>query len=177
MSSLRPAKGSSPVTTWRCGTRCGKNSKPSNQACLGERKATHEAKGVHMKVLKHGLSQSDARNADANVPATIENVIAAIQQRGDDAEMCATDLLGQAEHAPSSPAILLTTCEQLDDDSGGGRFPPVRAGRIRRAPGTMRSADAALRCGAARRRTRERGYIVTTIANAMQHNAPATAQP
>lgn len=30
-----------------------------------------------------------------------------------DAEMCATDLLGQAEHGPSSPAILLTTSEAL----------------------------------------------------------------
>lgn len=30
-----------------------------------------------------------------------------------DAELCATDLLGQAEHGPTSPAILLTTCERL----------------------------------------------------------------
>jgi sulfopropanediol 3-dehydrogenase len=30
-----------------------------------------------------------------------------------DAEMCATDLLGQAEHGPTSPAILLTSSEQL----------------------------------------------------------------
>src|SRR4029077_3359190 len=30
-----------------------------------------------------------------------------------DAEMCATDLLGQAEHGPTSPAILLTPSEQL----------------------------------------------------------------
>ena len=30
-----------------------------------------------------------------------------------DAEMCATDLLGQAEHGPDSPAILLTTSESL----------------------------------------------------------------
>lgn len=30
-----------------------------------------------------------------------------------DAEMCATDLLGQAEHGPSSPAILLTTSTKL----------------------------------------------------------------
>jgi sulfopropanediol 3-dehydrogenase len=30
-----------------------------------------------------------------------------------DAEMCATDLLGQAEHGPDSPAILLTTSENL----------------------------------------------------------------
>jgi sulfopropanediol 3-dehydrogenase len=30
-----------------------------------------------------------------------------------DAEMCATDLLGQAEHGPTSPAVLLTTSEGL----------------------------------------------------------------
>ncbi|HBF29539.1 histidinol dehydrogenase, partial [Rhizobium sp.] len=30
-----------------------------------------------------------------------------------DAEICATDLLGQAEHGPDSPAILLTTSEKL----------------------------------------------------------------
>ena len=30
-----------------------------------------------------------------------------------DAEMCATDLLGQAEHGPTSPAVLLTTSPQL----------------------------------------------------------------
>ena len=30
-----------------------------------------------------------------------------------DAELCATDLLGQAEHGPTSPAILLTNSEDL----------------------------------------------------------------
>ncbi len=30
-----------------------------------------------------------------------------------DAELCATDLLGQAEHGPTSPAVLLTTSEPL----------------------------------------------------------------
>jgi sulfopropanediol 3-dehydrogenase len=30
-----------------------------------------------------------------------------------DAELCATDLLGQAEHGPSSPAVLLTNSEKL----------------------------------------------------------------
>jgi sulfopropanediol 3-dehydrogenase len=34
-----------------------------------------------------------------------------------DAEMCATDLLGQAEHGPNSPAILLTTSETLARDT------------------------------------------------------------
>ncbi len=34
-----------------------------------------------------------------------------------DAEMAATDLLGQAEHGPNSPAILLTDCEQLGKDT------------------------------------------------------------
>lgn len=32
---------------------------------------------------------------------------------GADGELCATDLLGQAEHGPDSPAILLTTSEEL----------------------------------------------------------------
>jgi sulfopropanediol 3-dehydrogenase len=34
-----------------------------------------------------------------------------------DAETCATDLLGQAEHGPTSPAILLTTSESLAHDT------------------------------------------------------------
>ena len=36
-----------------------------------------------------------------------------IADDGVDAEMCATDLLGQAEHGPTSPAILLTNSEKL----------------------------------------------------------------
>ena len=32
-----------------------------------------------------------------------------------DAEICATDLLGQAEHGPTSPAILLTTSQRIAD--------------------------------------------------------------
>ena len=34
-----------------------------------------------------------------------------------DGELCATDLLGQAEHGPTSPAILLTDSEQLARDT------------------------------------------------------------
>jgi sulfopropanediol 3-dehydrogenase len=34
-----------------------------------------------------------------------------------DAEMCGTDLLGQAEHGPSSPAILVTNSEKLAHDT------------------------------------------------------------
>jgi len=34
-----------------------------------------------------------------------------------DAEMCAVDLLGQAEHGPTSPAILLTTSENLANET------------------------------------------------------------
>jgi sulfopropanediol 3-dehydrogenase len=34
-----------------------------------------------------------------------------------DGELCATDLLGQAEHGPDSPAVLLTTCEKLARDT------------------------------------------------------------
>src|SRR5882724_11473079 len=36
-----------------------------------------------------------------------------------DAEMCATDLLGQAEHGPTSPAILLTISAKLAHDTSG----------------------------------------------------------
>lgn len=34
-----------------------------------------------------------------------------------DAQLCAVDLLGQAEHGPTSPAVLLTTSEQLAQDT------------------------------------------------------------
>ena len=34
-----------------------------------------------------------------------------------DGELCATDLLGQAEHGPNSPAILLTNSEKLANDT------------------------------------------------------------
>lgn len=34
-----------------------------------------------------------------------------------DAELCATDLLGQAEHGPTSPAVLLTTSLQLANET------------------------------------------------------------
>ena len=33
-----------------------------------------------------------------------------------DGELCATDLLGQAEHGPTSPAVLLTTSERSRSD-------------------------------------------------------------
>lgn len=36
-----------------------------------------------------------------------------IADKTSDAEICATDLLGQAEHGPTSPAILLTNSEEL----------------------------------------------------------------
>lgn len=36
-----------------------------------------------------------------------------------DGEICATDLLGQAEHGPNSPAILLTTSDKLARDTLG----------------------------------------------------------
>src|SRR5580698_5855414 len=32
-----------------------------------------------------------------------------------DTEICATDLLGQAEHGPTSPAVLLTTSKRITD--------------------------------------------------------------
>ena len=36
-----------------------------------------------------------------------------------DAEICATDLLGQAEHGPTSPAVLLTTSEKIAKEIEG----------------------------------------------------------
>jgi len=39
---------------------------------------------------------------------------------GADGELCATDLLGQAEHGPDSPAILLTTSRKLAEDTMRG---------------------------------------------------------
>ena len=58
-----------------------------------------------------------------------------------DGEICATDLLGQAEHGPTSPAILITNSEKLARDtmardradssrSSRPRTPPARHGRI-----------------------------------------------
>ena len=40
-----------------------------------------------------------------------------------DAEMCATDLLGQAEHGPTSPAILLTTSTKIASEHPGRNRP------------------------------------------------------
>ncbi len=49
-----------------------------------------------------------------------------------DAEMCATDLLGQAEHGPTSPAILLTTSEKLANHPVRRRGRDGRRGRPHR---------------------------------------------
>jgi sulfopropanediol 3-dehydrogenase len=51
-----------------------------------------------------------------------------------DAEMCATDLLGQAEHGPNSPAILLTTSRDLAE---------AVPGEIARQLKTLETADVA----------------------------------
>ena len=51
-----------------------------------------------------------------------------------DAEMCATDLLGQAEHGPNSPAILLTTSRALAESVPG---------EIARQLKTLETADVA----------------------------------
>jgi len=51
-----------------------------------------------------------------------------------DAEMCATDLLGQAEHGPNSPAVLLTTSQELAD---------AVPGEIARQLETLETADVA----------------------------------
>ena len=58
-----------------------------------------------------------------------------------DGEICATDLLGQAEHGPTSPAVLITNSEKLArdtmargraaaDDPPHRRRSPARRGRI-----------------------------------------------
>lgn len=51
-----------------------------------------------------------------------------------DAEMCATDLLGQAEHGPTSPAILLTTSTRIAEQIEG---------EIARQLATLATADVA----------------------------------
>lgn len=51
-----------------------------------------------------------------------------------DAEMCATDLLGQAEHGPTSPAILLTTSKRIAEQIEG---------EIARQLATLATADVA----------------------------------
>ena len=51
-----------------------------------------------------------------------------------DAEMCATDLLGQAEHGPTSPAVLLTTSAKIADELPG---------EIERQLGRLATADIA----------------------------------
>ena len=51
-----------------------------------------------------------------------------------DAEMCAADLLGQAEHGPTSPAILLTNSEKLARET---------VAEVERQLTTLRTADVA----------------------------------
>lgn len=51
-----------------------------------------------------------------------------------DAEICATDLLGQAEHGPTSPAVLLTTSKRIADQIEG---------EIQRQLGRLPTADIA----------------------------------
>jgi sulfopropanediol 3-dehydrogenase len=52
-----------------------------------------------------------------------------------DAEICATDLLGQAEHGPTSPAVLLTTSERLARET---------MAEVERLLGILPTADVAL---------------------------------
>ena len=51
-----------------------------------------------------------------------------------DGEICATDLLGQAEHGPTSPAVLLTTSRRLGVDT---------LAEVERQLGTLPTADVA----------------------------------
>ena len=68
-----------------------------------------------------------------------------------DGEICATDLLGQAEHGPTSPAILLTNSEKLArDDHGRGRAAaenPAHRRRRRQGLGGFRRGDRLRRRG------------------------------
>ena len=82
-----------------------------------------------------------------------------------DAELVAADLLGQAEHGPTSPAVLVTTSEPLArGGAGGGRAGCSRAGRPRRSRGQAwrdhgrgaRSSRDREEAVAARRRARAR---------------------
>ena len=66
-----------------------------------------------------------------------------------DAEICATDLLGQAEHGPTSPAVLLTTSETLAQRHDGARWndcsascPPPRSPASRGATSARSSSMA-----------------------------------
>ncbi|MEO0411369.1 MAG: histidinol dehydrogenase [Pseudomonadota bacterium] len=84
--------------------------------------------------LKTAKAADIRRSDDKKVRDIVEGILADIETRGDaavrelsikfdgwdresylltDAEICATDLLGQAEHGPDSPAALLTTSEKL----------------------------------------------------------------
>ncbi len=56
-------------------------------------------------------ASSSAASASISSPGPTETLI--IADDSVDAEICATDLLGQAEHGPTSPAMLLTTSEKL----------------------------------------------------------------
>ncbi len=52
-----------------------------------------------------------------------------------DGEICATDLLGQAEHGPTSPAVLLTNSEKLARDTmARGRAAAEDPAHRRRSP-------------------------------------------
>ncbi len=60
-----------------------------------------------------------------------------------DSEMVATDLLGQAEHGPSSPAILLTTCRGLASE-----IEDVIQGQLKSLPTADVASIAWKNCGA-----------------------------
>ena len=60
-----------------------------------------------------------------------------------DVEMCATDLLGQAEHGPTSPAVLLTTSARIADGIEAEIATPTRKAADRRRRAAWRGATTA----------------------------------
>ena len=89
-----------------------------------------------------------------------------------DGEICATDLLGQAEHGPTSPAILLTNSEKLAGDT-------LR--EVERLLGMLPTADAAgkawadfgevIVCDSLDEMVREADRIASEHVQVMTHNA------
>ena len=60
-------------------------------------------------------ASSSAASASTCSPGPTETLV--IADDTVDGEICATDLLGQAEHGPTSPAVLLTNSEKLARDT------------------------------------------------------------
>ncbi len=84
-----------------------------------------------------GGGQAPALRPGRHRPVRRPDETLVIADESVDGELCATDLLGQAEHGPDSPAILLTTSEALARDNDAGNRAAARdpADRRDRPPG------------------------------------------